>query len=99
VDLTGQYAYVVDSAAGNAGAISQFTVGSGGTLTPMTIPTVPVGKGPAWISLDRSGQYAYVTNTGDNTVSQFAVGADGSLTPLSIPTVMTGTKPFVIAVY
>jgi len=97
VDPTGQYAYVVAYASGNAGAISQFTIDGIGVLTPMAAPTVSVGKGPTWMAFNGTGQYAYVTNSSDGTVSQFAIGGDGSLTPLSTPTVATGTKPFAIA--
>jgi len=64
----------------------------------MTTPTLPAGTSPAWISLDRTGQFAYVVNTKDNTVSQFAVGANGSFTPLSAPTVTTGTSPLAITI-
>ena len=64
----------------------------------MTTATVATGKGPAWIAIDRAGQYAYVVNITDNTVSQYAIAADGSLTPLSAPTVQTGTQPFAIAI-
>jgi 6-phosphogluconolactonase (cycloisomerase 2 family) len=97
VDPRGNFAYVVDYAAGNAGAISQFTIDSVGGLTPMAAPTVATGKGPAWIAFNGTGQYAYVTNISDNTVSQFAIGSDGSLTPLVTPTVPTGVRPFAIA--
>jgi 6-phosphogluconolactonase len=65
----------------------------------LSVPSVATGKGPAWISLDPAGQFAYVVNTSDDTVSQFAVGADGSLTPLSTPTAPTGTKPLAIAIF
>jgi DNA-binding beta-propeller fold protein YncE len=43
-------------------------------------------------------QYAYVVNSGDNTVSQYTVGAAGSLVPMSAPTVGTGTAPQSMAV-
>jgi DNA-binding beta-propeller fold protein YncE len=89
---------VANYANGSAGSISQYLLGSGGALTPMTISSVAAGKGPAWIAVDRTGHYAYVVNIKDNTISQFAVGAVGALTPLSTPTVTAGTSPYVIAI-
>ena len=45
-----------------------------------------------------SGQYAYVTNKGSDTVSQFTIGADGKLTPMTPASVASGTHPFRITI-
>jgi DNA-binding beta-propeller fold protein YncE len=82
--------------------VSQFTIGAGGALVPMTTPTVPTGSGPLIITLDPSGRFAYVANFYDPgaTVSQYSIGANGALTPLSSPTVAIGTgrQPFGITI-
>jgi 6-phosphogluconolactonase (cycloisomerase 2 family) len=89
---------VANYTGGGLGTLSQFSIGSDGSLTPLAVPTVNAGNGPVWIAIDSAGQFAYAVNLKANTVSQFAVGADGSLTPLSTPTVATGTSPFAIAI-
>ena len=43
------------------------------------------------VSCVAQSRYAYVVNSGDNTVSQYTVGASGQLAPMSTPTVATGT--------
>jgi 6-phosphogluconolactonase (cycloisomerase 2 family) len=86
-DPTGRYAYeanyTLDFSSG-PGTVSQYTVGTGGQLTPMATPTVVAGDGPAWIAFDPFGKYAYVTNIGNGTqpgtVSEYAIGTDGALT-------------------
>ena len=97
VDFLSQYAYVVNFNGGNAGSISQLAIDANGGLSPVGSP-VPTGKGPTTLVLDGTGQFAYVTNSIDNTVSQYAVAADGTLTPLATATVSTGSQPVAIAV-
>lgn len=102
-DPTGKYAYetnyTLDFSA-PPGSVSQYTVGTGGQLTPMATPSVVAGDGPAWIAFDPFGKYAYVTNIGNGTqpgtVSEYAIGTDGALT--LIGTVNTGLSAFMIAV-
>ncbi len=101
-DPTGRYAYeanyTLDVSPG-PGTVSQYTVGSGGQLTPMATPAVTAGNGPAWIAFDPFGKYAYVTNIGDGTqpgtVSEYAIGTDGALT--LIGTTNAGLSAFMIA--
>lgn len=38
-------------------------------------------------------QYAYIVNSGDNTVSQFSISGSGELIPLGVPPVATGNAP------
>ena len=90
--------YTVDLSAAQ-GTVSQYAVGTGGQLTPLTAPTVPAGIGPGWIAFDAFGQYAFVVNLGNGTlpgtVTEYAIGADGALTPLG--NVTTGKSAFMIA--
>lgn len=101
-DPTGKYAYEANYTLdfGPApGTVSQYTVGTGGQLTPMATPTVVAGDGPAWIAFDAFGNYAYVTNIGDGTlpgtVSEYAIGTDGALT--LIATATAGLNALMIA--
>ena len=76
VDPSGKYLYVTGA------AVSQFTIGSDGLLTPMAPAAVTAGTGPTAIAFDRSGKFAYVSSIGGN-IFQFAIGPSGGLTPLS----------------
>jgi 6-phosphogluconolactonase (cycloisomerase 2 family)/uncharacterized protein YjdB len=50
---------------------------------------------PTWIMTDRAGNYAYVVNSGSNTISEYSIDqTTGALTPLTgSPTIATGTTP------
>jgi 6-phosphogluconolactonase (cycloisomerase 2 family) len=106
VDPTGRYVYVANSGTGGppGGTVSQFTIGVGGVLTPMTPATVATGSNPAGIAVDPTGSYVYVANYGQNagtTVSQYTISqTNGSLTPMNPPvvTLLNGTGPFSITV-
>jgi DNA-binding beta-propeller fold protein YncE len=93
-DATGHYLYVT----GGGGLLSQFSIGLGGMLTPLSPATVATGNVPQAVITDPVGQFVYVVNMADNTVSQYAIGATGALTPLSVPTVPTGNTPTAIAI-
>jgi DNA-binding beta-propeller fold protein YncE len=53
--------------------------GSGGDPTPAPTPSKP--------------QFAYVLNTGDETISQLGLSSSGQLSPLAVKTVPTGGYP------
>ena len=93
-DATGHYLYVT----GGGGHLSQFSIGLGGVLTPLSPATVATGNVPQAVITDPVGQFSYVANMADNTVSQYAIGATGALTPLSVPSVPTGSTPTAIAI-
>jgi 6-phosphogluconolactonase (cycloisomerase 2 family) len=84
------------------GTLSQYDVGSDGTLTPMSPATVAnpgmhtFGAAPAATMIDPTGSFLYVTNAADNTLSQFSIGG-GGLTPLTPATVAAGVRPVSIA--
>jgi DNA-binding beta-propeller fold protein YncE len=65
------------------GAVYQYTINSDGSLTPMSIASVPTGAAPTAMVSDATGHYVYVLNRGDGSISQYAVGAGGQLSPLS----------------
>jgi trimeric autotransporter adhesin len=99
------FAYAVNinkTNAPNANNLSQYIIGTNGTLIPMITPTVATGTNPYSLTTDPSRQFVYVanydtTNVTTGSVSQFAIGADGSLTPLSTPSVAAGGGPNGIA--
>jgi 6-phosphogluconolactonase (cycloisomerase 2 family) len=97
------FAYAVNinkNNAPNASNLSQYIIGTDGTLSPMTTPTVATGPNPYSLTTDPSSQFLYVANYNDtlpSTVSQFAIGPDGSLTPLGTPTIAAGNGPNGIA--
>ena len=89
----GQYVYVANSgSSGAAGSISQYAVGSGGALAPMTSPSVASGTSTLAVQVDPSGRYAYAANfgtgAGAGSVSQYTINqTTGALTPMSPATV------------
>jgi 6-phosphogluconolactonase (cycloisomerase 2 family) len=99
LDFSGSFLYVANS--GDA-TLSQFSIGSGGQLTPLTPATVPAGTEP--VSMAASGGQVYVANsggavpTGMASISQFSRGADGTLTPLNPAAVSAGASPVAIAI-
>ena len=102
-DASRSFLYVANS--GDA-TLSQFSVGSGGQLTPLTPATVPTGAEPVSIAVAAGpgGGHAYVANLGAaapmgmGSVSQFSMGADGTLAPLNPSTVLAGSSPVAIAI-
>jgi 6-phosphogluconolactonase len=93
------YAYVASAdVEGKAvpGAVYQYSIASDGSITPLSIASVPTGVTPTGIVSDPTGRYVYVVNSGDATISQYAVGTDGSLVALS-PAVVLIAGPFQFA--
>jgi VCBS repeat-containing protein len=97
VDPSGRFLYVVTLAqdpAGPSAAIEQYSIGSGGALTPLTPAYVDVpafGYGP--LAIDPSGHYAYLAgqaNAPSGQVSQFSIGDDGTVSPL-VPAAVAAT--------
>ncbi len=80
------------------GSIYQFTIGADGALSAMTTSTVATGYHPGPVTIDPSGKYAYVGNSGDNTISQYTIGPDGALSPMTPATVVTGLYPSSVTV-
>ena len=104
IDPSGKYAYVANFGANSltppatAQTISQYTVNTNGTLSPMAAPTVPSGAGPNAVVVTPNSAFAYAANTGDGTVSQYAITAGtGALVPVAgAPAGLN--KPFGVAV-
>jgi 6-phosphogluconolactonase (cycloisomerase 2 family) len=94
----GRFVYVASPApgAGNTplgdGAVSGFSVGADGALTPVKGSPVPAGIGPVGITTSPDGRFLYAS-TGDpnddnpddgfdGALSAFGLGADGTMRPL-----------------
>jgi 6-phosphogluconolactonase (cycloisomerase 2 family) len=90
-----EYVYVVNHL-GNS--ISQYSIASDGTLTPLAASTVSTGNAPRSITVDPSHRYVYVTNYPDATISQYVIQADGSLAPNAQATVATGPGPWGVTI-
>ena len=81
--------------------ISEFTIGTDGTLT--SIGTIATGNIPKVVTVDPTGRFAYVTNFGQDpggtqgtTVSQYTIGATGVLSANGTAT--TGLNPYSITI-
>ncbi|WP_295956188.1 beta-propeller fold lactonase family protein [Rhodoferax sp.] len=82
-------------------SVSQFTIGSSGTLTAMSTASVAAGVNPYGVAVSPDGLYVYVANSSGNTISQYAVGSTGALaalTPASVSVTGSGTGPVNLAI-
>jgi DNA-binding beta-propeller fold protein YncE len=89
------FAYVTNAI---DGTVSQYNVGAGGLLAPLSPPTVVAGDRPSNVAVSPNGKSVYVANSTSNSVSQYDVGPGGKLSPKSPPTVATGSIPSGVAV-
>jgi DNA-binding beta-propeller fold protein YncE len=80
------------------GSVSQFDVGSGGTLSPKSPPTLAARDGAIGMAVSPDGESLYVTNQNSNNVSQYDVSAGGNLSPKNPATVAAGRGPTAVAV-
>ncbi|MGH8287506.1 MAG: lactonase family protein [Steroidobacteraceae bacterium] len=94
----GKFLYVMDQSAtvgtteGNA--VSGYSIGTDGSLTPIPGSPFAAGTGPTWISFTPDGNFAYVADTGEDAISAYSVNTTtGALTPLSTPTYTTDEHP------
>lgn len=86
------YASVLDH-----GAVSMFSVRSGGAVTPVSGSPFATGDGPESVAFSPSGRLLATANLFDSTVSLFSVVSDGSLTPLTGSPLATGSAPDSVA--
>ena len=84
--------------AGQGGTIAGFTIGSGGSLTPIAGSVRAVaGSGPAEIQFSPSGRSLYVTERTSNTIDTFPVD-DAGRAGAPVSTASSGATPFGFAV-
>ena len=80
--------YVYIARSGTNGGVAFYSIGSGGSLTPVTGSPFAAGNGTFSVVLDITGTYVYAANRTDGTVSGYTIvpsttTAALSLTPLS----------------
>jgi DNA-binding beta-propeller fold protein YncE len=89
------FAYVTNK---GADSVSQYDIGAGGLLAPLSPFTVPASKGPSDVVVSPDGRNVYVANNGylvgdpddvPASVSQYDVGANGTLLPKSPASVIS----------
>jgi parallel beta-helix repeat protein len=93
-----RFAYVANSGSNN---VSQYHLGSGGLLAPLSPPTVAATDFPAGVAVSPDGKSVYVAGGGSEgrgDVSQYDVGPGGALSPKSPATVAAGFLPRSLAV-
>src|SRR5207237_1438328 len=78
--------------------VSQYNVGAGGALTPLSPSLVGAPSTPVGVAVSPDGASVYVTGGNGNIVSQYDVDAGGALTPKSPATVAAGNRPLGVAV-
>jgi DNA-binding beta-propeller fold protein YncE len=97
----GAHLYVANGRSNNAGDqgsnnISAFTIGAGGTLSPVNGMPFTAGDGPEGMAVTPDGAHLYVANTNSNNVSIFTINPDGTL--VSAGSALAGTTPVAVAV-
>ena len=73
---------VSNATSGNAGAstASSYNVGVAGTISTISGSVANNQTGACWVEVARNAPFAYITNTGSNSVSIYNVDANGALT-------------------
>ena len=94
------FAYVANCGSPCVGAdgldnVSAYTIdGTTGALTPVAGSPFPAGVGPTSVTVDATGQFAYVANAGSSNVSAYAIDTTtGALTPVAGSPFATGVNP------
>lgn len=97
VDSSGRFAYVVNycNSSCAAGTVSAYTInGSTGALTAVAGSPFATGNGPRSLSVDPSGQFAYVTNSEADSVTAYAISrSTGALTAVAGSPFAAGSFP------
>ena len=72
-------------------SVSQFSVGTDGSLTLLTPATVTVGTNPAFLVIDPNQKHMFVANIGGKTLTELAINSDATLgttsTTIGVPSV------------
>ena len=88
--------YVANSGSAD---VSQYAIGAGGGLSPLSPAATGAGQGPTGVAVTPDGKTVYVANQGDKTVSQYDVDPlTGKLTSKTPGTVAAGTSAYRLAV-
>jgi 6-phosphogluconolactonase len=93
IDPTGAHLYTANTA---DSSISEFSIGSDGTLTEMLgspLGEVTATSAPLALLEDPSGKYLYVANGGTSNLAAYTVDSAGGLTILTNSPFATGSGP------
>jgi DNA-binding beta-propeller fold protein YncE len=83
------------------GSVSQYAIGAGGLLSPLSPATVAAGHAPFGIAVSPNGRSAYVTdNNGDQRpISQYDIDPlTGALIPKTPPSILDGSLAWAVRV-
>jgi len=80
------------------GAVSAYSIGPGGGLSPVAGSPLITGVAPFGVAMSPDGKYLYVTDGEANTVSVFSIASDGSIDPIPQSPFATGNTPWGVAV-
>jgi 6-phosphogluconolactonase (cycloisomerase 2 family) len=84
----------VNGAAGQTTVSSYLANDSNGTLTVATASLLTGQTAACWVALSKDEKYAYISNTGSNTLSVLAISRkDGSISLVNGAGATTGSKP------
>lgn len=75
----------------NGSTMSSYSIGSNGTLVPISTAIPTLGTANCWNAVTPSGRFVYASNSGSSSISGFRIGAGGTLTP--VPGTVVGLNP------
>jgi 6-phosphogluconolactonase (cycloisomerase 2 family) len=76
--------------ADGAGAASSYDVGDQGAVQTISASVGDGQTSACWVAVTQSGRFAFVSNTGSDTISSYTVAADGALSLLDGVAAATG---------
>ncbi len=96
LDAAATHLYVTNF---GSSSVSQFSVGTDGSLTSLTPPPVTVGSNPGFLVIDPTQKHIFVANVGSRTITELSIKSDATLgttsttiTVPSVPQALTLTK-------
>jgi 6-phosphogluconolactonase (cycloisomerase 2 family) len=82
--ISANASYLFVARSGTNGGIAVFSIGSGGSLTPVTGTPFAAGNGTVSVVLDSTGTYLYAANRTDGTISGYTIAAGATAAALSL---------------
>lgn len=83
----------------DASALSSYTTSGSGSVGLVSGSVATFQTAACWVDVTRSGRFAYVTNTGSDSITGYAIGRDGAVRRLDADgvTARTGDTPIDVA--
>jgi 6-phosphogluconolactonase len=100
VDPAGKFVYVATENAtpGSAGSVSMYVINAT-TGALASAGTIAAGTAPVFVTVDLSGKFAYVTNSGSNDVSTYTINSSSTGSLSLIGMIAAGLSPTSIAIH